>query len=338
MSAAKESLQTPTRIGVLGIGSYLPSHVITNDVIAGPAGVTEEWIVEKTGIETRRRVKPDEATSDLALYAARAALEDAGVQAADLSLVIVGTATPDVIGPPVASAVALALECPQTTGTFDIHAACSGFLTAITMAEKQLRVTGGYALVIGADSYSRFLNPADRRTAALWGDGAGAVVLGAVEGENGRVLATKLMNAAVEFEVGGVMGGGSRQPASYETVDEGLHYVSMQGRRIRQIFEDNVPPMAAAFLEEAGVTLDDIDHVVPHQGNLRMVESVETLLGLTHTRLHATAGEYGNTGSASTPITLDQAVRNGSVKSGDTVLMFAIGTGMTFAFVLLRWK
>ncbi|MEK8170415.1 hypothetical protein NKH77_14745 [Streptomyces sp. M19] len=152
--------------------------MIANEEIAGPAGVTEEWILRKTGIRERRRAKPDEATSDLAVQAARAALADAGLRAADLSLIIVGTTTPDSFGPSVACHVASALECPGTTAAFDLSAACSGFLYGVSVAERMLGTGGGHALVIGADTYTRFVNPADRRTAVLWGDGAGAVVLG----------------------------------------------------------------------------------------------------------------------------------------------------------------
>jgi 3-oxoacyl-[acyl-carrier-protein] synthase-3 len=311
--------------------------VIANDEIAGPAGVTEEWIVEKTGIHTRHRAKPDEATSDLAVYAARAALDDAGLRAADISVVIVATATPDVLGPAVACLTAGQLECPQTTGTFDIHAACSGFLTAVSVAEHRLRAMGGYALVIGADAYSRYLDPGDRRTAALWGDGAGAIVLGPVGGDRG-VLSTKLTSFPVDPEVGCVPAGGSRLPASAETVAAGQHFVGMNGRRIVEIFGENIPPMVDAFLDEAGFQLDSIDHVIPHQGNERMVQSVKPMLGIRNSRLHASARDFGNTGSATIPITLDRAVRMGAVKSGETILMFAIGAGMTFAFVLLRWK
>ncbi|MEK8172887.1 hypothetical protein NKH77_39445 [Streptomyces sp. M19] len=211
------------------------------------------------------------------MYAARAALQDAGVSPAEISLIIVGTATPDVIGPCVASQLALALECPRTTGTFDIQAACAGFLTAVATAERHLRVTGGYALVVGADTYSRFRNHQDRRTTALWGDGAGAVVLGAVGGESG-LLHTMLASHPVETEVGGIPAGLSRLPASHETVDAGLHYVGMNGRRIMEIFQENVPPMTRSFLAEAGMDPESVDHIVPHQGNVRLVESIKPLL------------------------------------------------------------
>jgi 3-oxoacyl-[acyl-carrier-protein] synthase-3 len=325
------------RIGVLGIGSYLPSQVITNDMLADRAGVTDEWIIRKTGIVTRRAVGPDEATSDLALHAARAALQDAGISPAQLSLVIVGTATPDMAGPSVASLTALALECPTTTGTFDIQAACAGFLTAVDMASAYLTVRGGYALVIGADTYSRFRNYEDRRTTALWGDGAGAVVLGPAEGDSG-LLATRITSFPVDSEVGGIPAGGSRLPASHETVDAGQHYVRMNGRRIMEIFQEHIPQMSKEFLHDAGQELEDIDHIVPHQGNQRMVESLPELLGFTRPRLHASARDFGNTGSASIPVTLDRAVRQGAVASGETVLMVSIGAGMTFGFALLRWK
>lgn len=323
-------------VGILGTGAYLPSQVITNEELAGPAGVTEEWIVGKTGIHTRRRAKPDEATSDLAGYAARAALEDAGLRASDISLVIAATSTPDMLGPAVACQVADQLGCPITTAAFDVHAACSGFLTAMTTAEKFLLATGGHALVIGADTYTRFLNPADRRTVVLWGDGAGAVVLGAAA-QGHELLASKLLSDGADFDVATIPAGGSRLPTSLETLEAGQHFVSMDGRRVSAIVTERVPVLVAEFLKESGFAPEDITHLVTHQANANLVRNLKGMLGVANARVHATAPKYGNTGSASVPVTLDEAARDGAIQAGETVLMVAFGAGFTFAFNLVRW-
>jgi 3-oxoacyl-[acyl-carrier-protein] synthase-3 len=326
-----------TAIGILGTGAYFPSDVVSNEEVGGPAGVTDEWIRAKTGIHSRRRAKPDEATSDLATYAARAALEDAGVRAQDVSLIIVATTTPDMLGPASACMVAGSLECPVTTAAFDLHAACSGFPYALSMAERTIQADGGYALVIGADTYTRFLNPADPRTVVLWGDGGGAVVLGPV-GEGRGLIRSKLMSHGTEYGLASIPGIGSREPIGHRTVDEGRHYVQMSGRRITEIVKERVPGLVDDFLAEAGVGKDEIDHLIPHQGNDMMVRSLGAMFGLDNATVHSTSRDYGNTGSASIPVTMDQARKRGEIASGDTALLVAFGAGITFGFTLLRWQ
>ncbi|GAB7104223.1 ketoacyl-ACP synthase III [Streptomyces phaeofaciens JCM 4814] len=328
-------------VGIASIGSYVPPNVITNAELAGPAGVTEDWIVRKTGIHTRRRAGAEQATSDLAAEAARQALAKAGLRAADLSLVIVGTTTPDVLGPAVACQVADQLGCDTNTAAFDVHAACSGFLTGLATAEKFLLGssggTPGHALVIGADAYTRFLDPADRRTVVLWGDGAGAVVLGPAAEGRPRILATKLLSDGSIAGLATIPAGGSRRPATHETVDGRAHYVHMDGRSVSAALQEAVPGMLDDFLKENGVEKSEIAHVVMHQGNANLVAHLTGMLGLEQARAHLTAPVYGNTGSASIPVTLDQAVREDAVRPGDLVLMIAFGAGLTYAFTLLRW-
>ncbi|MEC3996922.1 ketoacyl-ACP synthase III [Actinacidiphila sp. DG2A-62] len=326
-----------TAIGILGTGAYFPSHVVTNEEVGGPAGVTDEWIRAKTGIHSRRRAKPDEATSDLATYAARTALEDAGVRAQDVSLIVVATTTPDMLGPACACMVAGNLECPVTTAAFDLHAACSGFPYALSMAERHIRAEGGHALVIGADTYTRFLNPADPRTVVLWGDGGGAVVLGPVP-EGRGLIRSRLMSHGAEFGLATIPGIGSREPIGARTLAEGRHYVHMNGRRITEIVKERVPGLVADFLAEAGVDRTEVDHLIPHQGNDMMVRSLGPMFGLDNATVHSTSRDYGNTGSASIPVTLDQARRAGDISPGDTALLVAFGAGITFGFTLLRWQ
>ncbi|WP_371498457.1 ketoacyl-ACP synthase III [Kitasatospora sp. NBC_00374] len=328
--------RSSSAIAVLGTGSYLPAHVITNDEVGEPAGVTGEWIHGKTGIRNRRRAKPDEATSDLAVIAARAALESAGLRAADISLIVVATSTPDSPQPPTACVVADELGALPGTAAFDVNAVCSGFVFALTTAERILSGSDGrYALVIGADVYSRILDPADRRTAILFGDGAGAVVLGPSRG--GEVAATRLASFGADRELIEVPAGGSRLPASHETVERGLHYFTMNGRGVRDFVADNVPGAVREFLADAGTTPAALARFVPHQANGRMLESLSAELGIPSERTCTTFEEFGNTGSASVPITLDQAARAGELAPGDLVLLAGFGGGMAMGLALLRW-
>jgi 3-oxoacyl-[acyl-carrier-protein] synthase-3 len=336
MITINDAVRTQFEVGVLGTGSYVPAHVVTNEDVGGPAGVTADWITRKTGIRGRRWVKPDEATSDMATMAGRAALEQAGIGVSDLSLVIVATSTPDSPQPPTACLVADELGVTSGTAAFDMNVVCSGFVFAMTTAEQLVRAAGGgYALVIGADTYSSILDPADRPTAILFGDGAGAVVLGPATG--GRVEASRLACAPAERDLIGVPAGGSRLPASPETLAEGLHYFTMNGRGVRDFVRDNVGPAITEFLADHGLTAADVDHFVPHQANGMMLEELAGTMDIPLARTHTTYEDYGNTGSASVPITLDHAARAGRISSGDRVLLCAFGGGMAMAMALLRW-
>ncbi|NEB10977.1 ketoacyl-ACP synthase III [Streptomyces coelicoflavus] len=323
-------------MGVLGTGSCLPAHVVTNDEVGAPAGVDHEWIHSRTGIRRRRWAKPDEATSDLAAAAGRAALEAAGVRGGDLSLVVVATSTPDSPQPPTASAVADLLGAGYGTTAFDLNAVCSGFVFALSTAERMLRATGGYALVVGADIYSRILDPGDRRSAILFGDGAGAVVLGPARG-TGRVHSSRLAGFAAERDLIQVPAGGSRLPASDETLREGLHHFTMNGREVRHFVAEKVAPAISAFLTDNGVAPEALDHFVPHQANGRMVADLAARIGIPADRMRVTFEEYGNTGSASVPVTLDDAARSGVLKDGDLLLLAAFGGGMAMGLTLLTW-
>jgi 3-oxoacyl-[acyl-carrier-protein] synthase-3 len=334
--SANEAIRTPSDLGVLGTGSYVPAHVMTNEDVGEPAGVSADWITRKTGIRYRRFAKPDEATSDLATIAGRAALEQAGLSVSDLSLIIVATSTPDSPQPPTACLVADELGAEPGIVAFDINVVCSGFVFAMTAAEQLVRASGGGpALVIGADTYSRIIDPADRPTAVLFGDGAGAVVLGPGTGRN--VQASRLACFPAERDLIRVPAGGSRLPASEETVADGLHYFAMSGRAVRDFVRDNVGPAISDFLADQGVTAADIDHFVPHQANGRMLEELAGTVDIPMERTRTTYEEYGNTGSASVPITLDHTVRSGVIRPGDLVLLAGFGGGMAMALALLRW-
>ncbi|MET7453919.1 ketoacyl-ACP synthase III [Streptomyces sp. NPDC005574] len=325
-------------VAILGTGSCLPSHVVGNDEVGAAAGVSDAWIRAKTGIASRRRAKPDEATSDLAAAAGRAAMEAAGITGADLSLVIVATSTPDSPQPPTASVVADGLGAGQGTAAFDVNAVCSGFVFALNTAQHILAGSDcAYALVIGADIYSRILNPADRRTAILFGDGAGAVVLGPARPGRG-LLAGRLAGFGAERDLIEVPAGGSRLPASPETLDQGLHYFTMNGRGVRDFVTATVAPAITAFIREAGFTAGQLDHFVPHQANGRMLADLSAGLGVPERHTHTTYEDFGNTGAASIPVTLDAAARSGALSDGDLVLLAGFGGGMAMGLSLLRWQ
>ncbi|MBQ0827203.1 3-oxoacyl-ACP synthase III family protein [Streptomyces tagetis] len=330
--------RAPAGIAIRGTGSCLPSHVVGNDEVAAAAGVSDEWIRGKTGIRARRRAKADEATSDLAAAAGRAAMESAGVTAADLSLIVVATSTPDQPQPPTASVVADLLGAGHGAAAFDVNTVCSGFVFALNAAEHILAGSGSsYALVIGADIYSRILDPADRRTAILFGDGAGAVVLGPARGGRG-LLAGRLAGFGAERDLIEVAAGGSRLPASAETLAAGRHYFTMNGRGVRDFVAATVAPAIGDFVREAGFGPGDVDHFVPHQANGRMLEELSATLGIAAGRTRVTYEDFGNTGAASVPVTLDHAARSGRMRDGDLVLLAGFGGGMALGLSLLRWQ
>jgi len=325
-------------VGVVGTGSYLPAHVVTSAEVGEAAGVTGDWVRDKTGILSRRQAKADEATSDLAVIAGRAALEDAGLVASDVSLVLVATSTPDSPQPPTACVVADGLGVRPGTAAFDINAVCSGFVFALVTAERLLRGGDGHihALVIGADIYSRILDPTDRRTAVLFGDGAGAVVLGPVPRGRGLV-AGRLAGFPGDRDLIEVPGGGSRFPTTAQTLADGLHHFTMNGRGVREFVTEHVPGAVHDFLLDADRSVADVDHFVPHQANGRMLRDLSDAIGVRWEAMHTTYENFGNTGAASVPITLDEAARSGAVAEGDMVLLAGFGGGMAMGLGLLRW-
>ncbi|MGQ7294851.1 3-oxoacyl-ACP synthase III family protein [Quadrisphaera sp. KR29] len=336
-SPAEHRTLTAGAVGIIGTGSYLPPVVVPNAPVAAAAGVDADWIERKTLIRERRHALPGQATSDLAVEAARRALEDAGVLAADLAVVVVSTSTPDSPQPPTASLVQQALGA-DGAAAFDVNAVCSGFVYALEVARSLLVAAGDGrpALVVGADVYSRILDPSDRRTAVLFGDGAGAVVLGAVPAgqELGRAV---LHGVGSRSELISVPAGGSRRPASAQTLAAGEHWFRMDGRGVREFVEEHVPGLVGEVLAGAGWEPSSVDHVVPHQGNGVMLAALAGSLGLPRARMHTTVEELGNTGSASVPVTLDAARRSGALRPGERVLLLAFGGGMNLAGVACTW-
>ncbi|QFZ17842.1 3-oxoacyl-ACP synthase III family protein [Saccharothrix syringae] len=322
-------------LGVIGTGSYLPELVVGNDEVGAAAGVGGEWIRQRTGITARRRAAPHEAASDLAANAALRALESAGVKPAQLRYIVVATSTPDHPQPATACLVQHRIGAVHAAA-FDVNAVCSGFVFALGVMHRMLSVEpDGYGLVIGADVYSRILDGADRKTAILFGDGAGAVVVGPTELDQG-LLGLSLISDGSAHEIIRVPAGGSRLPASPATLADGEHFFKMDGRAVRDFVSDRVPPILRQLLRGAGVVPSAVDHFIPHQANGVMLDGLARELGL-RAQMRLTVHKYGNTGAASVPITLDEAVRSGSIRRGDLVLMAGFGGGMAVGAALLRW-
>ncbi|WP_217166239.1 3-oxoacyl-ACP synthase III family protein [Streptomyces sp. AC512_CC834] len=327
-------------IGIIGVGSYLPEAIISNAEIGYGAGVTDEWIVRKTGIRERRRAAPHEATSDLAVVAARRALARAGLTADRLAYVVVATSTPDHPQPATAALVQDRIGA-RRAAAFDVNAVCSGFVYALKTVEKLLSGTAddepGYGLVIGADIYSRILDRSDRRTAPLFGDGAGATVLGPVAPGLG-LRRISLVSRGDAHHLIEVTAGGSRRPPSRATVAAGEHYFRMDGRGVRGFVTRTLPYEIDRTLRRAGVPAKTVRHFVPHQANGIMLAEIWPDLGLNRAALHLTLERYANTGAASVPITLTEMDRQGAADPGELVVLAAFGGGMSLGIALLKWS
>jgi len=325
------------RIGILGTGSYLPVNAVTNAELAARAGTTEDWIESKTQILSRRFAAADEATSDLALRAASCALEQACLSPGQIDYVIVATSTPDSPQPPTAYHVQHGLGA-YGAACFDINVVCSGFVYGLALARSlTAQRPGSHALVIGADVYSRFLDFSDRRTAVLFGDGAGAAVVGEVAPPFG-FMDFELSSRGDAHHLIRIEAGGSRRPASASTLAEGGHLFRMEGRAVRDFVLGRLPSVVGTLCARAGLDPEQIDHFVPHQPNGVLLSQLVERCGLGKAHTHRTLERYGNTGSAATAVTLDAAHRQGHIRNGDIVLLAAFGGGMSLGAGLIRWR
>lgn len=329
---------TQRTIGLLGTGSYVPDRVVTNEEIAAMVpDITPEWIMRKTAISTRRYAAPEEATSDLAAKAAFEALESAHLTPGRIDYLIVSTSTGDFPQPPTACVVQNLIGS-HDAACFDINVVCAGFVYGLEVARRLVEATpGSHALVIGADLYSRFLNYNDRSTSVLLGDGAGAAVVGEVP-EGRGFLNVHLSSHGEAQDLIKVPAGGSRTPTTPETVAAGGHLFTMQGRAVRDFVLDNIPQILDKMVTDAGSSLTDVRCFVPHQANGVLLDHLVEACGLTDTHTHRVVERYGNLGSASVPVTLDDAVRSGEIRDGDLVLLAAFGGGMSVGATLLRWS
>ncbi|KAF0179203.1 MAG: ketoacyl-ACP synthase III [Hyphomonadaceae bacterium] len=312
-----------------GVGGYLPDRILTNTELAGRVETSDEWITERTGIRQRHIAADDQKTSDLAIHAARAALANARMDASEIDLIVLATATPDLTFPATAARVQAALGITQGAA-FDIQAVCSGFIFALATADNSLvRGQAKNALVIGAETFSRILDWTDRGTCVLFGDGAGAVVLRAEDVNDGRgVIATFLRTDGRHHDLLYVDGG----PSQTQTVG----HLRMIGNAV---FRQAVEHISGAMIEACrlgNVSLDDIDWFVPHQANQRILDGVARRLQISPDKIITTVARHGNTSAASVPLALNTGVSDGRVKAGDLVLMEALGGGLTWGAALVR--
>ena len=321
---------------ITGTGSALPEKVLTNFDLEKMVDTTDEWIVARTGIRERRIAAEGEYTSTFAALAAQRALDAAGVSAEEIDLIVVGTLTPDFPFPATACIVQQAIKATNAV-CFDLSAACSGFIYALATAEKFI-ASGQVkkALVIGAEVLSRIVDWTDRNTCLLFGDGAGAVVLEATEGENG-VLSTHMHSDGNYWEILYQKGAGSRYPATHQNVDDKMVYLTMQGNEVFKLAVRAMGEVCLEALEANGLTPDQVKLFIPHQANQRIVDSVGKRLGITDERAFVNLDRYGNTSAASIPIALDEAVRAGRLTEGDILLLTAFGGGLTWGASAIRW-
>ncbi len=325
---------TAVRTLVTGCGSHLPDRIMTNADLSKLVDTTDDWIVERTGIRQRHIAAQGETTSDLAIQAARKALADAGTQVGAIDLIVLATATPDLTFPATATRVQAALGMTHGAA-FDVSAVCSGFVYALTVADTMLRAGGQFrrALVIGAETYSRILDWEDRTTCVLFGDGAGAVVLERGDGggtaEDRGILSSFLRADGRHGDLLYVDGG----PSQTQTVG----HLRMSGRDVFRHAVVNIAEGIEAAAEAAGVAVGDIDWFVPHQANQRILAGTAKRLGIDENRVVSTVALHGNTSAASIPLALRHALDDGRIKSGDLVMLEAMGGGFTWGACLIRW-
>jgi 3-oxoacyl-[acyl-carrier-protein] synthase-3 len=313
---------------IAGVGSALPKRRVTNDELAASVDTSDEWIVARTGIRTRYLAAEGETTGSLATDAARRALASAGVEAADIDLIVLATATPDQTFPSTATKVQAALGINDCIA-FDVHAVCTGFLYALSVADSMLRSgNAAKALVIGAETFSRIVDWEDRTTCVLFGDGAGALVLSAEESEAG-ILSTKLHADGRHNDLLFVDGG----PSTTGTVGK----LRMKGREVFRHAVVNLAEVLNEVLAEAGLSSADVDWVVPHQANSRILDATAKKLGLPPEKVVVTVDQHANTSAASVPLAFDTAIRDGRIKRGDLVVLEAMGGGFTWGAAALRY-
>jgi 3-oxoacyl-[acyl-carrier-protein] synthase-3 len=323
---------------ILGTGSYLPEKVLTNLELEKMVDTSDAWITERTGIKERHVAAPDEVTSDLCHKAALKALEAAQIKPEDIDAIFLATVTPDMQMPSTACFLQAKLGC-RNVMSFDLAAACSGFLYNLTIADQFIK-TGLYKniLVVGAEVLTRMMNYKDRETCILFGDGAGAAIVGrSTNPTKSQILAHSIYADGNLADLLDFQAGGSKMPYTHHVLDTGAHFLRMKGR---DIFKNAVRAMsgcAKESLEKAGLTVADVHWVIPHQANVRIIEAVADHLGVEKTKCIVNIGHMGNTSAATIPVALDEAVRDGRIQRGQLVLLTAFGSGLTYGSTLLRF-
>ncbi|MDD4557044.1 MAG: ketoacyl-ACP synthase III [Alphaproteobacteria bacterium] len=325
---------TYIRSQIVGCGHYLPSKILTNDDLSKIVETSDEWISERTGIKSRHIVAEDESTSDLCFHAAENALKNAGISASEVDVLIVATITPDNLTPSTATKVASRLGVQAGKPAFDISAACSGFVYAMTLADNMIRLgQAKNAIIVGAESLSRITDWTDRNTCVLFGDGAGAVVLQAQEGkgtiEDRGILTTKIYSDGAYYDSLKTTGGPSTTKST--------GFLWMNGK---EVFKFAIPAMASsieAVVEEVKIGLEEIDWIIPHQANIRIIDGVAKKLDVDSEKVIVTVANQGNTSAATIPLALSESVASGKIKKGDLVVLTAMGAGFTWGGALIRF-
>lgn len=325
------------QVCIAGTGSYVPETILTNDELAKRVDTSDEWIFSRTGIRERRIAAEGEFTSHMASNAARRALEQAGMEASEIQLIIVATITPDTFTPATACYVQQQLGASKAVA-FDISAACSGFLYAMKLSKRMI-ADGGFenALIIGAEKLSAFVNWEDRTTCVLFGDGAGAAVLRRAAPEEGSILATEMGTDGNLTHLLNIPGGGSACPITESNVNDHLATLSMQGKEVFKHAVNRMKESAETVIKRAGLEAADIACVIPHQANLRIIDAIAERLSVPEGRVFVNLDKYGNTSAAAVAIALDEANRSGAFKRGDNIVMVVFGAGLTWAAAAVRW-
>lgn len=318
------------------MGHAYPSGVLTNADLEKIVDTNDEWITSRTGIKQRRKAADNEYTSQFAVSAAKLALERAKIDPKEIDIIVCATTTPDQILPSTGCLIQRELGCENAAG-MDIFAACSGFLYGITMVESMIR-TGQirYALVIGAEVLTKYVDYTDRSTCVIFGDGAGAAVLGQVE-EGKGILATKIRSDGRYEEQLYAPGGGTKLGTTHETIDNRLHFFKMKGNELFKVAVRSMAEISGEMLAKAGYSIEDVDMVVPHQANQRITDAVASRLGIDEEKMYSNIAQHGNTSSASIPIALDECLESGKIKEGDLVLLTAFGGGVTWGATVIRF-
>ena len=324
------------RAGILGTGHSYPEGILTNADLAAMVETSDEWITTRTGIKQRRKAAPNEYTSLFAVRAARQAVERSRLDPADIDLLLCATVSPDQILPSTGCLIQAELGA-NNAAALDIVAACSGFLYGIALAESMIRTgQSKYALVIGAEVLTQYVDYTDRQTCVLFGDGAGAAVLGPMDGNRG-ILGARIKSDGRYAEQLYSPGGGTRRRPTADTIAAGDHFFKMRGNELFKVAVRSMAEISREVLEAAGLRAQDVDLFIPHQANQRITEAVANKLDVNSSRVYSNIAVHGNTSSASIPIALDECVEAGRVKEGDLVLMASFGGGATWGSVLMRW-
>ena len=325
-----------THAGILGTGHSYPEGILTNADLARMVETSDEWITTRTGIKQRRKAAPGEYTSQFAVRASRTALERAGVDASEVDLLLCATVTPDQILPSTGCIIQAELGANKAAA-MDLVAACSGFLYGLTLADAMIRTgQSRYALVIGAEILTQYVDYTDRGTCVLFGDGAGAALLGSVDGDRG-ILAARIRSDGRYLEQLYSPGGGTRRPPSAETIAAGDHFFKMKGNELFKVAVRSMSEVSRDVLDDAGLRAEDVDLFIPHQANQRITDAVASKLNVDSGRVYSNIAMHGNTSSASIPIALDECIEAGRIKAGDLILMTSFGGGVTWGGVLVRW-